>query len=353
MAGLIEGVVSFFAPLFAPLYADGAGHTPNDTTPDRDRIVKPRKRNSLRCPPGPAGLAGWLAQPERDRRLLEWLLVGEHLTAELASTLVYPSLRVAQYRLARLRAEGLLIGGWAANMRRPRGRFAYRLTDETRRGLERLVWGDRRLRSFATGEAGAVIHHLAVHDLLQAFLRAAGPDRGLVAWLPQRVAAALFDGYLRPDAVAGVRVRGRLVLLFVELDTGSERPPVLAAKLRRYRALLTPRAEAAPAHLLLVCGSPRRLRSLQAGLAAGADAAQPQTWLTLERELQPAPWSAPLRPIAGRVQSLCELGAHETDQELAIAGAGCLLEPEQAEVIDERALTQLPMLDHFRHRAGL
>jgi len=354
MAGLIEGVASLFAPLFAPLSAKDEVRVPSDTRPAAARRGDPAKRRSLRYPPGAPGLAGWPALPERDRRLLEWLLVGEHLSAELAHVLAYPSLRMAQYRLQRLRTEGLLVGGWAANMRKPRGRFTYRLTDETRRGLEKLVWGERRLRSFASGEAGAVMHHLAVHDLLAAFLRSAVPEQGIVAWLPQRVAAALFDGYLRPDAIAAVRFDDRLVLLFVELDTGSERPPVLAAKLRRYRAVLSTRAEVAPAHLLIVLGSRRRLGTIGSALAAVPGAGPgPMAWLALEGELRRAPWAAALHPLIGEVRTLDELPAHPAVQKWAVARSGCLVELEQAEVIDERALAQLPMLAHFRRRAGL
>lgn len=345
--------MSRYASLFASLFAGDVTRSHSDTTPPPAHFGGAPKRNSLRYLP-PPGLAGWSALPERDRRLLEWLLVGEYLTSELAQTLAYPSLRVAQRRLARLRADGLLAGGWAANMQRTRGRYAYRLSDESRRGLEALVWGERPLRSFASGGASTVIHHLAVHDLLQAMLRAAGPRLGLVAWLPQRVAAALFEGYLRPDAVAAVRIGDGLVLFFLELDTGSERPPVLGAKLRRYRAVLAPRAEVAPAHLLFVVSSLRRLRVLQSSLASITPrASEPTAWLALSSDLVRAPWSAALWPLDGRPQFVPDLAAHASDRSLELARRGCLLEPEQAEIIDERALGRLQMLDHYRRRSGL
>ena len=133
--------------------------------------------------------------------------------------------------------------------------------------------GDRK--RYPLGDASSIVHHLAVHDLMQVLLTAAQRDAGVVAWLPQRVSAALFDGYLRPDAIAAIRVRDRTILAFIEQDSGSERPPVLLAKLRRYRAVLGSRVEVEPAHILFVVPSARRLRSLREAFATAGDGGRP------------------------------------------------------------------------------
>ena len=349
---MIGAIVSRYASFVASLYASHVTGANSDTTGSRAPDGPRPNRNSLRYLP-PPGLAGWSALPERDRRLLEWLLVGEYLTAELASVLAYPSLRVAQRRLARLGSYGLLSGMWVANSQRARGRYAYRLTDACRAGLEGLVWGERRLRRFPLGDASSTVHHLAVHDLMQVLLTAAGRDLGLIAWLPQRVAAAVFDGYLRPDAIAAIRVRERSVLLFVEQDSGSERPPVLLAKLRRYRAVLGSRPEVEPAHILFVVPSARRLRSVREAFASAANAGAPAAWLALEADLRRDPWSAALRPPVGAEQRLVELASHPSLELFEPSGRHCLLQPDQAEAIDERGLSRLPMLDHFRRRSGM
>jgi len=350
---MIGAIVSRYASFVASLYANHVTGANSDTTGSRAADGARPNRNSLRYLP-PPGLAGWSALPERDRRLLEWLLVGEYLTAELATVLAYPSLRVAQRRLARLGSYGLLSGMWVANSQRARGRYAYRLTDACRAGLEGLVWGERRLRRFPLGDASSTVHHLAVHDLMQVLLTAAGRDLGLIAWLPQRVAAAVFDGYLRPDAIAAIRVRERSVLIFIEQDSGSERPPVLLAKLRRYRAVLSSRPEVNPAHILFAVPTARRLKSVrQAFAAGGANAGAPATWLALDADLRRNPWSAALQPPSGAAQRLVELASHPSRELFEPSGRHCLLEPDQAEAIDERGLSRLPMLDHFRRRSGM
>ena len=99
---MIGALVSRSASLFASLFDIRTAGSHGDMAPNRARGVRPPKPDSLRYLP-PPGLAGWSALPERDRRLLEWLVVGEFMTADLATVLAYGSLRVAQRRLARLR----------------------------------------------------------------------------------------------------------------------------------------------------------------------------------------------------------------------------------------------------------
>ncbi len=79
-------------------------------------------------------------------------------------------------------------------------------------------------------------HQLATHDIFAAFLAASAPalQEGLAVWIPERVCGRLFGGFLRPDAVAGVRVGERALTLFIERDLGTERGEGLAQKIRRY-----------------------------------------------------------------------------------------------------------------------
>ncbi|MDQ3689646.1 MAG: replication-relaxation family protein [Chloroflexota bacterium] len=341
------------ASLFASLFdiRSAASHT--DTTPDHARGLQAPKPDSLRYLP-PPGLAGWSALPERDRRLLEWLVVGEFMTAELAAVLAYGSLRIAQRRLARLRQYRLVTGFWTANAQRPRGRYAYRLTTTCRTELEALLWGEVRPRRQPRGADRSIIHHLAVHDLLASFLRAARTDGGLIAWLPERICAALFDGYLRPDAIAAVRLANRTVLLFIERDTGSERLALLAAKARRYRAVLGPRPELQPAHVVFVTDSARRARSIvTASSMAAALGPSPRLWAAGAQTLERDPWSARWQSLDGDASRLADLSGLATTDDFPIVGPGCLMDPDQTGMLDERALDVLPWLNHFRGRSGL
>ena len=60
---------------------------------------------------------------------------------------------------------------------------------------------------------------------------------GIFAWIPERACGQLFDGFLRPDALAGIRVADRAIILFIERDLGTERGEVLAEKIRLYRSV--------------------------------------------------------------------------------------------------------------------
>ncbi len=131
------------------------------------------RRPLIRAGPG---ISAWTALPERDRALLLWLLQADVVTAELATLLAYGSLRIAQRRLARLVDYGILIGFWAANRQRPRGRHAYAFTKVARLQLERMVWplGRPKLWDGGIETVSPVIHQLATHDILAAFLRGGG-----------------------------------------------------------------------------------------------------------------------------------------------------------------------------------
>jgi protein involved in plasmid replication-relaxation len=218
---------------------------------------KPDPLRSLR-----AG-AIWTALPPRDQHLLLWLLAGDIVTAQLASLLVYGQLRTAQRRLGRLVEFGLLRGFWSAGAMRPRGRYAYVLTRAARVDIERLAWPEGRPDRPPDQPSSAPIHQLATHDLLAAFLQAGDPllREGIFAWIPERSCAQLFDGFLRPDALAGVRVGDRAIALFIERDLGTERGEVLAEKIRRYRSVFA-RAPELPVHVGFVVESERRARTV-------------------------------------------------------------------------------------------
>ncbi len=297
------------------------------------------------------GLAGWSALPERDRAVLLWLLGGDVITAELAALLAYGHRRIAQRRLARLAEYSLVSGGWAANRQRPRGRYAYALTKTARVGLERLVWPSGRPRLDGGVEVTSpVIHGLATHDLLAAFLRAAdlGSETGIAAWVPERACLRLFGGWLRPDAFAVIRVGGRSIVLFVERDLGTERGAVLPEKVRRYRSALARQRDELPVHVGIVVDSPRRASSLGRLIARGDHPSEPiHVWLIAEPTLAVDPlhaiWTS---PVGDRART-SELAPHWTGDPWPLRTPGHLAEPDGLDGLDERVFATIPALARF------
>lgn len=254
-------------------------------------------------------LAGWTALPARDRRLLEWLISGEVVTAELAGLLAYGNLRIAQRRLKKLVDYGLVRGFWAANSQRPRGRYAYALTRATRTELERLMWGDRRPRAAEVEVPSPVIHQLATHDLFAAMLRASplGDGIGLVGWVPERAIALAFGGYLRPDALALIGVDERAVALFIERDLGNERTRIPGHQGRGLQRPLQARS-AHQRRLRGQIGTAARRRSavgwptgtpgIRYPVTSGLRAGSP-SWPTCRRSVRPGLAGARRRPAGG------------------------------------------------------
>lgn len=295
---------------------------------------------------GAPGMAGWSALPIRDKRLLEWLWTGDVVTAELAAGLAFGNLRVAQRRLARLGEYGLVRGFWSANSQRPRGRYAYALTREARSGIEYLLWGDDP-PSPARGSVQApspVIHQLATHDLLGAFLGASrvADGIGLVAWLPERAAALAFKGYLRPDAIAVFSNRARATLLMIERDLGTERRDILAKKVEHYS---NPLNRAPGANLGLVVESGRRSAAVRASLRPRLDRFKEwhkQTpipcWIAVSAELFADPFGAIWRSPDGREATVLTMPPHELKYPLPILSAPAFLDDDGPEALDDRAL---------------
>ena len=286
--------------------------------------------------------AVWTALPQRDQSLLMWLLQGDIVTAELASLLVHGQLRTAQRRLARLVDLGLLRGFWAASASRPRGRHAYELTRAARRDIELLSWPEGRPDQGPEQPSSAPIHQLATLDLLAAFLRHGDPllGEGLVAWVPERACGRLFGGFLRPDALAVVRVRDRVIPLFIERDLGTERGDALPEKVRRYRSVASGRPE-----LVLTVGfvveSERRARTVHelAGRARGFDAGPAVVTATAER-LQ----RDPIGGLWSDGQTLCptrRLAHLPTAASLPILSPGCLSDGDTLTALDDRGTAAL------------
>ena len=303
--------------------------------------------------PGP-GIAAWAALPDRDRGLLLWLVHGDVVTAELAGLLAYGHRRVAQRRLARLVEYGLLTGFWAANRQRPRGRYAYSLTKPVRAALERSVWPEGRppLSDGAPEGVSPVIHGLATHDVLAAFLRAGDPDHayGLAAWVPERPCIRLVrGGYLRPDALAVVRAGVDSIVLVIERDLGTERGPVLAAKLERYRRVYDSSPARAPLHVGFVVDSARRAASVRARLRGGEGGGVPggsavSAWVVAEPALAADPYGATWTTPDGAEARVVDFAPHWTGDPWPWLRPGDLSDPAALEALDVSVLRAIPML---------
>ena len=296
------------------------------------------------------GVSAWTALPERDRALLLWLVQGDVVTAELAALLAYGHRRIAQRRLARLVGYGILTGFWAANRQRPRGRYAYALTKTARAQLERLVWPDGKPKIGKDGieTVSPVIHQLATHDLFGAFLRAADPARevGISAWAPERACVRLnWDGYLRPDALAVIRVGDASIVMFVERDLGTERGGTLSQKVFKYGNVYGNRESTGPLHVGLVVDTARRAASVRRHVD------DPKTyktsvrvWVTTEPALSADPYGCVWASASGEDLRTLDLAPHWTGDPWAILQPLCLAEPDNLEGLDERVIGFVPLL---------
>ena len=319
-----------------------------DRPPGHARMERTPKSYTLRSPRSAPGVAAWGGLPERDRSLLRWLLVGDLVTSELAAVLVYGSLRTARRRLARMVELGLLRGFWAANSQRPRGRYAYALTVPARRDLERAVGGEPA-RARRPGPGTSTIHQLATNDLLVAFLRGADPSHGLglQGWLSERMAAPLFDDYVKPAAIAIIAAPSGSICLIVERDLGTETTSMVAAKVARYRTVFAGRM-ASPVHIAIVVESSRRVGSvLHAVESAGGPVVQ--VWITIADQLLADPYFATWTSPGGRRLRTIDMPG-EPGHDHEVSGALCLLDPDGLEAFDRSALESLPALAHFARR---
>jgi hypothetical protein len=296
---------------------------------------------------GPPGMLAWTALPLRDQRLITWLWAGDVVNAELAAVLAYGNLRVAQRRLARLVEYGILRGFWAANRQRPRGRYAYALTKAARKDVEYLLW-EHNPPEPVTGQVQApspVIHQLATHDLLAAFLRASPltDEIGLAGWVPEHAAALRYDGALRPDAIAVVR-RGEVgTLLIIERDLGSERHEILLDKLRRYNFI---RGHPAGSNLGFILDSRRRAGALLVSLRAAArrnagssGSSGIPCWVAVGTDLLDDPFGTPWRSPDGREASVLTMPTIALPGPLPILSVPPLLDDAAEGAFDDRVLS--------------
>jgi hypothetical protein len=300
-------------------------------------------------------MAGWMALPGRDRRMLEWLFMGDVVTAETAAMLAYGHRRTAQRRLAKLAEYGLVRGFWSANAQRPRGRFAYALTKTARSGIEQLVWAGEISTSRKVEAPSPVIHQLATHDLLVAILAApSGRDVYLAGWAPERAIALAFDGYLRPDALAVFGVADRAVELFIERDLGTERRAILAAKAKTYSSRL--KMHKLPINVGFVVESARRAAALASRLrhwqtqSESSGRATAACWVAVADELMTDPFGDIWRWPAGGLASVRHMAPFEPAWELPRLGPQCLLDDDGPDALDERLLTAVGNLGRYLWR---
>lgn len=316
-----------------------------DRRPSPARSGGGRKCYSLRYPPSAPGAAAWGGLPGRDRTLLRWLLVGDVVTSELAAVLAYGGLRTARRRLGRMVELGLIRGFWAANSQRPRGRYAYALVGSVRDELERGR-GEGTRRRDRQGPGTTTIHQLATSDLLAAFLRGAEPDRGLglAAWLPERTVAPLFDGYVKPDALAVIGTPSARICLLVERDLGTEPTSTVVAKVTRYATLLGGQAEP-PVNVGIVVESARRSASIRRAIER-VGARGLHVWVATSTELLAAPYHSPWIAPGGRRCQTVDLPAEMVSQ-TPVAGALCLLDPDGTDIFEPSKIEVVPALRRF------
>jgi hypothetical protein len=227
------------------------------------------------------------------------------------------------------------------------------LTREARLDVERISWPSGRPDRARDVPPSAVIHQLATHDLLAAFVRAGDPmlREGIVAWVPERACAQLFDGYLRPDALAGIRVGDRVIALFIERDLGSERGEVLAEKVRRYRAVFA-RAVGLTVQVGFVVESDRRAKTVHLVANHKHVAASGPVFLTAAvHQLRADPlgvrWSDGQATCSTR-GLISEMG-HAS---WPILTPGCLVDSDAIAAMDDRALGMIPSLQAFIRGSG-
>lgn len=320
--------------------AVGDGRVTMRTTGDRAQLAAPPKRDTLRS----LRLGAiWPALPSRDQHLLLWLLGADIVTARLASLLVYGQLRIAQRRLGRLVELDVLRGFWAAGAQRPRGRYAYVLTRAARLELERLAWPDGRPDRPPGPPPSMPSHQLATHDIFAAFLAAAAPAQpeGLGIWIPERAGGQLFGGFLRPDAIAGIRVGGRALTLFVERDLGTERGESLAQKIRRYGSVLD-RIASEAVRIGFVVDSVRRGKTLMQSATRQYGSGGPFVMAT-STDVLADPFGA--RWFDGEAErSTRELATAPVPDDWLLLTPGCLADPDAIEALDDRGAAMLSAL---------
>lgn len=208
----------------------------------------------------------------RDRYLIGVLADQQVLTTHQIARLAFPSLGVAQRRLLRLHALGVLdrfrwhviVGSqpWHYTLgpvgttlvAASRGSNAPRLAAH-RQHITRLAASPR------------LGHLLGINDFFTCLAEHARthPDCGLEAWWSERRCAEQYGQLVRPDGFGRWVERTRRVEFFIEYDTGTEPLTRVAAKLPGYADLIT---AGGPSHVVLIwLPTANREANLHAALA--------------------------------------------------------------------------------------
>ena len=213
-----------------------------------------------------------------------------------------------------------------------------------------MIWptGRKKLHDNAPESVSPVIHGLATHDIFAAFLQASDATAGvgLAAWVSERPLIRMtWHASLRPDALALVRVGERSILLAIERDLGTERGPILAAKLDNYQGCYDRRDERAPLHVGFVVDSPRRAASVRARLR-GTEKEESATtaWVVTEASLSADPYGAAWTTPGGIEASVVDFTPHWTGSPWPYLAPGDLADPTTLEVLDDRVYRRIPML---------
>ncbi len=211
--------------------------------------------------------------------------------------------------------------------------------------VERLAWPHGRPDRPPDLPSSSPIHELATLDLFAAFLRHGDPllREGIFTWVPERVCAHVFGGFLRPDALAGIRVGDRAIALYIERDLGTERGEVLAEKIRRYRSVFA-RTPDLPVNVGFVVDSERRARTVHELVSQRGGPDSRMTFLTaiddqLRRDPLGATWTAGSLQRTTRDQAPSSTGVS-----WPIVTPGCLSDAEAIAALDDRGLSMLPEL---------
>jgi Replication-relaxation len=211
------------------------------------------------------------------------------------------------------------------------------LTRSARLEIERLQWPEGRPDRPAELPPSAPVHQLATHDLFAAFLRAGNPTlgEGIFAWLPERACGQLF-GFLRADALAGVRVEDRTLTMFIERDLGTERGEVLAERCavtgrsspeRQRRRSRLASSSSRPA------GHPRstRLRAGTRPLGSRFSRSSPSR-------------SEPILSVPAGSMASRNIRSESLPAGQEVLTPGCLHDPDAMSTLDDRGAAMLPAL---------
>ncbi len=142
-----------------------------------------------------------------------------------------------------------------------------------------------------------------------------------------------------------VRVGEASILLVVERDLGTERGPVLAGKLDRYRRLYHGLPARAPLHVGFVVDSARRAASVRARLRGGmVEGSVVTAWVVAEPALTADPYGAVWSTPEGAEARVVDFPPHWTGDPWPWLRPGELTDPAALEALDDRVYLAIPML---------